>query len=79
MEAGRTLMIDQSEIKRLMDEAGFSDQEARFVLAHQYGPNLGDVKTEPPMKEREWRRRGLGVLATPATEPQTALEINHEE
>lgn len=58
-------VTEQAEIQRLMDEAGFSEEEARYVLAHQYGPNRGDIKTQPPMTEEEWSRRGLGVLAEP--------------
>ena len=49
-------------IHELMEELGCSEDDALFILAHQYGPNQGDIKTDPPMTEEAWRAMGLGVV-----------------
>jgi hypothetical protein len=72
-------MTERSEMQRLMDEAGFTEDEARFILAHQYGPNQGDVKTQPPMTRDEWRRRGLGMLAEPTVQTARSTRRSRDE
>ena len=51
----------RDEIHQVMEELNCSEEDALFVLAHQYGPNRGDIKSDPPLTEEDWHRLGLDV------------------
>ena len=59
------LVARHDEIRQLMEEGGFTEEQALFILAHQDGPYQGDIKSDPPLTEDDWHRLGLGVLAEP--------------
>jgi hypothetical protein len=51
------------EIRQVMDETGFDEIEAAFVVALERGETFGDIVSEGPMTREERRRIGLDLVA----------------